>query len=72
MMSVMAQFDYNKKSYKENKNKIDFLFENISKNKFLGLIYISQFHNYNHSMIYVLLQKIKRILKFLNLLHQDN
>ena len=35
IISVMSQFSYNKKSYKKNKNKMDFLFENISKNKFL-------------------------------------
>ena len=65
IISVMAQFDYNKKSYKKNKNKIDFLFENISKNKFLrSNIYKSISHLQS---LYDLCSspKIKKILKFL-------
>ena len=65
IISVMSQFNFNKRTHKKSKNKIDSLFENISKNKFLrSNVYKSISHLQS---LYDLCStpKIKKILKFL-------
>ena len=61
----MSQFSYNKKSYKKNKNKMDFLFENISKNKFLRANVYKSISHLQSLYDLCSLTKIRKILKFL-------